>query len=113
MKTFFTISFFLLTFSLLAQQPADSLKNTFVPISTENATAYYDKLSSKLIIGPVYENENYKLELYDITGSSIQSIVIQPNGKMIEFNTWLKSGVYILIVRNPRFNLTRKFRVNS
>jgi len=113
MKLFFTISFFLLSFTLLAQQPVDSLKNNIASVSAENANAYYDKLSSKLIIGPVYENENYKLELYDITGTSIQSIVIQPNGEMIEFNTWLKSGVYILIVRNPHFNLTRKFRVGS
>jgi len=113
MKTFFTILFFLYTLTIFAQQPVDSLKNNVSSISAETANAYYDKLSSRLVVGPVYENENYRLEIYDITGTSIQSMVVQPNGKMIEFNTWLKSGVYILIIRNPHFNLTRKFRVNS
>lgn len=113
MKTFFTIAFFSLSFSIFAQLQVDSLKNNISSVSAEAANAYYDKISSKLIIGPVYENENYKIELYDITGTSIQSVVVQPNGKLIEYNTWLKSGVYILIVRNPHFNLTRKFRVGS
>ncbi|NSW45292.1 MAG: T9SS type A sorting domain-containing protein [Bacteroidales bacterium] len=110
MKTCFIISFVFFTSTIWAQQPVDSLKNN---ISSEAANAYYDKISSRLVVGPVFENENYRLELYDITGTSIQSVVVQPNGRMIEFNTWLKSGVYILIIRNPHFNLTRKFRVNS
>lgn len=111
MKLFFTIVFFICALNVFAQIPGDSLKNNLSTISSETANAYYDKISSKLIIGPVYENENYKFELYDITGTSIQSMVIQPNGKMIEYAMWLKSGIYIVIIRNSHFNFTRKFRV--
>lgn len=111
MKLFFTIVSFIFALNVLAQLPSDSLKNNLSTFSVEAVSAYYDRISSKLIIGPVYENENYKLELYDITGTSIQSIVIQPNGKVIEYAMWLKSGIYIVIIRNSYFNFTRKFRV--
>ncbi|MGQ9847895.1 MAG: T9SS type A sorting domain-containing protein [Bacteroidales bacterium] len=111
MKLFFTIVFFIFGLNVLAQFTSDSLKNNLSTITSETPNAYYDKISSKLVIGPIYDNEKYKFELYDITGTSIQSMVIQPNGKMIEYTMWLKSGIYIVIIRNSHFNFTRKFRV--
>lgn len=111
MKFFFTIILFLFTLNVSAQILSDSLKNNFPIILDEKANAYYDKISSKLFITPVYENLSYKCELYDITGTSIHSMVLQPNGKTIEYAIWLKSGIYIITIRNSNFNITRKFRV--
>jgi len=112
MKYIFTIAFFL-SFSLAFAQNNDSLKLSVNHISAESANAYYDKLSSKIVVSPVFENEMYKVEIYDITGTPVQTLNAETSGNNIEINIWLKPGVYILNIYNNHFKLTRKFRVSS
>lgn len=112
MRYFFTIAFFI-NFSLVFAQNNDSLRQYVNRISAETVNAYYDKLSSKIVISPVFEDEIYKVEIYDITGTPVQTLNAEPSGNNIEISIWLKPGVYILNVYNHHFKLTRKFRVSS
>jgi hypothetical protein len=112
MKSFLIAILVLVTIQVKAQG-SDSLKvSNSTPLFSENTAAFYDKLSAKIVVSPLRENENYKIELFDITGISIRSEELYTTVKNIEIPIWLKSGIYILIIRNKQSNLTRKFRVN-
>ncbi len=112
MKKILAGIFVLFTFQVSAQS-ADTLKdyNNAIPILL-NTTALYDKLSEKIIISAVQENEYYKIELFDITGISIYTDNLYSSEKKLEIPVWLKQGIYILIMRNGQNIVTRKFRVN-
>lgn len=112
MRYIFTILSFL-CFSIAFAQNNDSLKLYVNHNSTELANAYYDNLSSKIVVSPVFENEIYKIELYDITGNHVKTSKAKSLGNTIEINIWLKPGIYILNIYNNHFKLTRKFRVRS
>ncbi len=105
------IILFLFFFRLdLFSQSFDSLKvfhNNY-----EQILAFYDKLNSSIIISPIAENSKYTVELFDITGLSIIKTDVQPLGKRIEIPLLLKQGIYILVIGNKNFSITRKFRVN-
>ena len=94
----------------LFSQSFDSLK--VFQNSYEQIFAFYDKLNSSIIISSINENSKYSLELFDITGLSIIKTDITSTSKRLEVPLILKQGVYILVIGNKNFSVTRKFRVN-
>ncbi len=90
-------------------QTADSIKVLNI---YENISAYYDKLNTSVIINSVPENTKITIEIFDITGLSIIKNDYLAYNKQIDMPLWLKSGIYIIIIGNKHFSVTRKIRVN-
>lgn len=110
MKNILIILFLFCFQQNLFSQSFDSLK---VSQSTyEQIFVFYDKLNSSIIISPITENSKYTIELFDITGLSVIKSDIYTTYKRIEIPLLLKQGVYILIIGNKNFSVTRKFRVH-
>ncbi len=109
MKRLITILILVFFATVLYSQTADTLK---FQTSFDNITAYYDKLNATVVVSPIPENTKLSIEIFDITGLSVIKIDVFPTNKRLELPTWLKQGVYILIIGNKNFSVTRKFRVN-